>query len=519
MNNKKPVKTLNILTAALGGEGGGVFTEWLNEVALLNGWISQSTYLAGVAQRTGATIYYTEMIPRRQAPTVWPVMSLFPNQGDIDIAITSEIAEAGRMLQRGFISPERTTLISSTHRVYGITEKINLLNGMIDDQKLLALGERCAKDFICFDMQAIASANNAVISASLLGALAGAYTLPFSQESFIDVIEASGRAVPQNLGAFHDSYDKASGVTPVDAGQAEDDVVQTFIPEAWKLKTKEDAHQFELPSATSAKGQVLLERLNHSLPVSTHHTIYQGLAKTLEYQNYKYAGEYLEELIGVIHSDKNDSSYELTNKVARYLALWMCYEDIPRVAQLKTRPTRTAEISREMHIKERQVMRTIEYFRPRAEEICAMLPAWIGNPLLNSKRGRSMLESIFGGDRKLRTDRIGVYLLMRMLAFMRRLRRISSRFKHEKKMIHNWLKAVKEAAQTSQELALATAECARLVKGYGYTRERTASQLTAIVELILTHKVSDSDLIHKLMEAALADDQNEAFTEQLSRYS
>ena len=50
-------------------------------------------------------------------------MSLFPAQGDIDIAVASEIAEAGRMISRGFISPDKSVLIASDHRVFGITEK------------------------------------------------------------------------------------------------------------------------------------------------------------------------------------------------------------------------------------------------------------------------------------------------------------------------------------------------------------------------------------------------------------
>ncbi|MEL0038170.1 MAG: 2-oxoacid:acceptor oxidoreductase family protein, partial [Halieaceae bacterium] len=87
-------KTLNLLIAALGGEGGGVLTNWLIEIADRSGWHCQSTSLAGVAQRTGATIYYLEFM-ERMAGKSQPVMSLFPAQGDIDVALTSEIAEAG----------------------------------------------------------------------------------------------------------------------------------------------------------------------------------------------------------------------------------------------------------------------------------------------------------------------------------------------------------------------------------------------------------------------------------------
>ena len=136
-------KTVNMLIAALGGEGGGVLTNWLIEAAERSGWYCQSTSLAGVAQRTGATIYYLEFMPRIEGQPA-PVMSLFPAQGDIDIAVTSEIAEAGRMLSRGFISPDKTTLISSDHRVFGITEKSATTDGTVDPTLIKELSGRYA---------------------------------------------------------------------------------------------------------------------------------------------------------------------------------------------------------------------------------------------------------------------------------------------------------------------------------------------------------------------------------------
>ena len=123
--------TINMVIAALGGEGGGVLTNWLIAAAEQSGWWCQSTSLAGVAQRTGATIYYLEFMPR-QGDKPAPVMSLFPAQGDIDIAVASEIAEAGRMISRGFISPEKSMLIASDHRVFGITEKSATGDGSVD---------------------------------------------------------------------------------------------------------------------------------------------------------------------------------------------------------------------------------------------------------------------------------------------------------------------------------------------------------------------------------------------------
>ena len=56
-------RPITIAILAIGGQGGGVLTDWLIALAEQNGWYVQATSVAGVAQRTGATIYYLEMIP------------------------------------------------------------------------------------------------------------------------------------------------------------------------------------------------------------------------------------------------------------------------------------------------------------------------------------------------------------------------------------------------------------------------------------------------------------------------
>jgi len=60
-------RPLKLTIAALGGQGGGVLADWLIEIAESEGYIAQSTSVPGVAQRTGATIYYLEFFPRTLA--------------------------------------------------------------------------------------------------------------------------------------------------------------------------------------------------------------------------------------------------------------------------------------------------------------------------------------------------------------------------------------------------------------------------------------------------------------------
>src|SRR6476661_4696874 len=141
MNAKQPIK---IAILAMGGEGGGVLADWMVDLAEANGHIAQTTSVPGVAQRTGATIYYVEMFPREQAERDGghPVLALMPLPGDVDVVLASELMEAGRAVQRGLVTPDRTTLVASTHRVYSIAEKIAMGDGRSDTGNLLAHAER-----------------------------------------------------------------------------------------------------------------------------------------------------------------------------------------------------------------------------------------------------------------------------------------------------------------------------------------------------------------------------------------
>src|SRR5581483_333439 len=103
-----PTRPITILIAALGGEGGGVLTDWIVNAATRRGFPVQSTSIPGVAQRTGATTYYIEIVPAswRELGDKRPVLALTPGIGDIDVMVASELLEAGRAVSNGFITPD-----------------------------------------------------------------------------------------------------------------------------------------------------------------------------------------------------------------------------------------------------------------------------------------------------------------------------------------------------------------------------------------------------------------------------
>ena len=212
------MQPLKIAIMAMGGEGGGVLADWIVDLGEANGYLAQTTSVPGVAQRTGATIYYVELYPaaRAEADGAQPVLALMPLPGDVDVVLASELMEGGRAIQRGLVTPDRTTLLASTHRVYSITEKSALGDGRVDSDALLAHAAAAAKRFVRFDMAAVAEQNGSVIGAVLFGALAGTGVLPFKRVQFEGTIARSGVGVASSLKAFAAAYAQVQGGT-VDA--------------------------------------------------------------------------------------------------------------------------------------------------------------------------------------------------------------------------------------------------------------------------------------------------------------
>ena len=110
LHDLRTARPISLLVCALGGEGGGVLTEWLVDIARHAGYAAQSTSIPGVAQRTGATTYYLEVfpVPLSQLQGRRPVFSLNPVPGALDAMVSSELLETTRQIGNGMSTPERT---------------------------------------------------------------------------------------------------------------------------------------------------------------------------------------------------------------------------------------------------------------------------------------------------------------------------------------------------------------------------------------------------------------------------
>jgi indolepyruvate ferredoxin oxidoreductase beta subunit len=499
---KRPIK---LAIAALGGQGGGVLAQWLIEIAKAEGYLAQSTSVPGVAQRTGATIYYLEFFPRADAERAGgePVMALMPAPGDVDCVIVSELAEAGRTIQRGLVTPERTTLISSTHRSYAIAEKSALGAGIADARALAELARSSAKRLILFDMEETAERNHSIISSVLLGALCGAEVLPFRPQAFAQAIRSSGIAVEANLAAFEDARQRAQRG---DCG---------FTGE------RTDRLPVNIPvQARSARLQPMLDRVR-GLPAPAQPVALEGTRRVVDYQDLKYAGLYLERLerVAAIEaaSGSDEQAYRLLCSTARALALWMSFEDPIRVADLKTRAARFERVREEIRAPAGQLYKVTEFMRPRVQEIAGTMPLALGRRVLSSARVSRWLARRTGG-RQIRTSTITGFLLLYGIAGLRRWRRSTLRFHEENARIEDWLERIAALASQNYPLALELARAPRLIKGYGETYERGWRNFSLLLEQLsaLAPRADGGAQLARLIEAALADEEGVALKRELA---
>jgi len=498
-------KPINIAIIAMGGQGGGVLSKWILNLAESQGYIAQYTSVPGVAQRTGATIYYIELFPAHLAESTGkdPILALTPVPGDVDIVIASEMIEAGRALMRGFVS-DNTSFIASNHRDYAIFEKQELGDGRKPVDDINRLAKETARDFICFDMDAAARSVGSVISSVLFGALAGSGALPFKRSDFEATISASEKAVQANLKGFELGFEAATSKR----------TAQTSTDQAPEPKLR------HAPAV-----EKLLARMESDFPPHAHFYIREGLKKLVDFQGIKYANFYLDRLAKVNSADKqargSDRKWQLTKECARYLALAMAYDDMVRVADLKTRSDRFDRFREEVKAEQNQIVHVSEFMHPRLEEIAEILPVRLGNFLLSSKVVRKVSTLVLSKGRRVSTTKLGGFLLLYMMGRFGWMRKHSLRLSRENLRIDNWLAAVTTAAQTNYALAVELTALQRLIKGYGDTHERGLERYSVIMDVYQTVKdnTDAADTIAALKTAALKDEEGIAFAEALEAIS
>ena len=146
-----PERPITILIAALGGEGGGVMADWLMEAATASR-PSRAGHLDSRAWRSAPAPPPTTSRSFRRRSELGgsePVLSLTPSPGNVDVMVASELVEAGRAMPNGYVSPERTTLIASTHRIYATVEKMQMADGRFDSERVVEAGQAARASARC----------------------------------------------------------------------------------------------------------------------------------------------------------------------------------------------------------------------------------------------------------------------------------------------------------------------------------------------------------------------------------
>ena len=499
-----PSRALTLVIGALGGEGGGVLTDWVVKAAESQSFPVQSTSIPGVAQRTGATTYYVEIFPATHAQLAGraPVMAMYATPGNMDIVVASELMEAGRLVETGMVTPDRTTIIASTHRVYSILEKSAMGDGLFDGSKIFAAAETLAKRRIMFDIARLAEDQGTVLNAIVLGLIAGSGVLPIPVSAFEESITSSGVAVESNLRGFRAGIAYLNGEL----------TVEDKAPEKRSSKETLDS---------------LLENAVTAFPAEAQTIVGDGVRRLVGYQGVRYARSYLDRLLPVVEADRNNGGaargFELTRETARYLALMMSYEDIIRVAQLKSRPERMARVRDEVRAKPGEPLVVTEFLKPGWAEFTSVMPPWLGRPVMRwaeKTEGRRTFHFAM----RVKTNSFFGYFRLWMLASLRWWRPFTYRFADERADIEQWLGLVCQAAERDYQLALEIAECANLRKGYSDTHARGIGNYRLIVDTLAVpaatgpgDAASAAQSIRAAREAALADPDGEALETTLAR--
>ncbi len=456
---RPPIK---ILVAALGGEGGGVLASWLQSAAIADGHFIQGTSVPGVAQRTGATTYYMEIVPgggARHGTANAPVLALNAAPGEVDLLVASELLEAVRAVSAGFVTPERTTLVASTARVYTVDEKAAMGDGRVDPSKLEDVARQFAKSARIAAFGAEAARLGCPISPLLLGAIAGSGVLPMAPQVYRDAIRREGKAVDSNLRGFEAGLRLATSQAEPHAVEAPP-VAGPALPSVGGL---------DLPAPLAA------------LPPDVQAVIAHGSRRLADYQDDAYARDYLTTLARFATHPRADAAF--MQELARQLALRMSVEDVVRVAQLKLREARLARVRAESKAAPGEIVDVTEYLKPGPEEICGVLPARLGAWLLQRlPHGKAWAMTV-------RTTRLSGFLRLKLLASLKRWRPGSLRGTQEARWRAEWLALVERTLGHDTRAAQEVAALAGLVRGYGSTYARGQQNYAAIVTNVLNGDV------------------------------
>ncbi|MDU8944684.1 indolepyruvate oxidoreductase subunit beta family protein [Ovoidimarina sediminis] len=469
-----------LLIAAMGGEGGGVLAGWLTEAALMSGLWVQRTSVPGVAQRTGATTYYLEFLPRTGDRR--PVMGLHPTPGQVDVLVATELLEAMRMVQAGHVTPDRTRLFASTHRAFTVDEKSAMADGRLDPTPMIATCRAFAREATIRDLSEVARAAECHLNSVILGLLAGSGALPIPKDACRKAIEAGKRASEANRRGFEAGLALAAQEADVPDLRGRSNAPTALI-------SAEARPEPILPASPETE----------FLPDEAAGLAAEALRRLTDYQDGDYAALYLSHLRRLAGHPAANPAFLAA--LARHMAVRMSYEDTHRVAELKLRQTRLSRVKAEAKARDGDIVDVAEYMKPGPEEIFGMLPEALGRKLIAISDRRGWGNKSF--PMKVRTTRFSGFIRLKLLAAAKRWRLKSLRHSEEIDWLNRWLGHIGAALDTAPAAALEITETARLVRGYGSTYKRGLRNWRLIEAEVITPCLDGSFPADMLADAVL----------------
>ena len=501
---------MSILLCALGGEGGGVLSEWLIDIARHAGYPAQATSIPGVAQRTGATTYYLEVfpLPIAELKGKHPVFGLNPLPGRLDVLVSSELLETARQIGNGLVSSQHTLVVTSSTRALTTMEKMEMGDGRRQEADLLKLVQDHSRAHHVIDMAKLTRDAGTVVSATMLGCLAGSGVLPFARADFETIISDGGNNAAASLRGFSLGFEAVSRQR-AQLGMIQDSLMAT--------------------ESVTQPGTGLPADLASTFPPQVHDLLALGHARMLEYQGSAYATLYADRLKRVLAAERHidracTHGFEATREMVRWLALWMAFDDIVRVADLKSRASRWARVAFEVKSKPDDLLQVYDHFKPGAPEFAALLPQGLAKKVMTWDQRRVAKGKLpWAMPLKVGTHSVFGMLSLRLLASLKWLRVRGSRFACEQAMIDKWLDAVVAGLHTHWQLGHEIALCGRMIKGYGATNERAKENLLHVIDHLARVAPFASDLaraaaIAQARAAALTDEGGKALDQTLLQH-
>jgi indolepyruvate ferredoxin oxidoreductase beta subunit len=425
------------------------------------------------------------------------------------------------------------------------------------------------------DMAGLARQHGTVVSAVMLGAIAGSGLLPFERRHFEEAVKAGGgnaSATQASLKGFAAACDEVASartrgafVAQVLGGRELERAAQASTPTAAITATPAPGAKGSMNVATIASGQngetgasadgargpgAAAQRLlagDARFPDALHPLLMLGCERLIAYQGAGYARLYLDRVAAVLQAEQAQAAssthpeadaaaegtaqvasvdgWPITRETARGLAVWMAFDDVIRVAELKSRSARLQRVRSEARAGEQDVLKVYDHFKPGVPEFAALLPAGLARRLQAwDARRQARGLAAWALPLKIGTHTVTGVLALRALGLLKPLRPLGSRWAAEQTLIEQWLETVRNGTRQQAQLGLELARCCRLVKGYGGTHDRGREQLLHVLQHLApadgtpAQAQAAAQAVAAAREAALVDGSGKALAEALRHH-